>query len=87
MPIPLKSRLLTDPPYCSLLFFYVDYILRFENSAMFETPPLGRIAASGKDRQAPQKREFLDPFEGLEKYGINAGNTNDENGLFKKRKR
>ena len=63
-------------------------ILRFEDSAVFETPPLGRFTAHTKGRQAPLKRDMMDPFEGLEKHGINVtGNDADENSIAKKRKR
>lgn len=60
---------------------------RFEHSSMFETPPLLRGITSGKDRQLAPKRDLIDPFEGLGKYGINTGNTTEENSVFKKRKR
>merc|ERR1711981_1387398 len=33
------------------------------------------------------KRDMVDPFEGLEKYGINTKNDTDENSVSKKRKR
>ena len=62
-------------------------MLRFEDSAVFETPPLGRIMMHGKGRRVSMKREMADPFEGLEKYGINTGNDPDENAASKKRKR
>ena len=54
---------------------------------MFETPSIGRGLTSGKDRQLAPKRDYIDPFEGLEKYGINTGNTSEGNSAFKKRKR
>ena len=62
-------------------------VRRFEDSAVFETPPLGRIMMPGKGRHASMKREMADPFEGLEKYGINTGHDLDENSVSKKRKR
>ena len=60
---------------------------RFEDSALFETPPLGRTGMQSRTRQPSKKREAMDPFEGLEKYGVNLGNENDENAASKKRKR
>merc|ERR1712203_498893 len=60
--------------------------LSFEDSALFETPPQGRSNLQ-KARQPSKKREINDPFEGLEKYGINIGNENDENAASKKRRR
>ena len=60
---------------------------RFEDSAMFETSPVGRFTSQAKARHASLKREMIDPFDGLEKYGINTGNNQDENALAKKRKR
>jgi hypothetical protein len=32
------------------------------------------------------KREMADPFEGLEKYGINTGNDPDENCISKRKR-
>ena len=63
------------------------FCLRFEDSAVFESPPLGRVVVAGKGRQATMKRETVDPFEGLEKYGINTGNDPDDPAVGKKRKR
>jgi len=54
---------------------------------MFETSPVGRFTSHAKARHASLKREMIDPFDGLEKYGINTGNNQDENTLAKKRKR
>ena len=62
-------------------------LFRFEDSAIFETPPLTRASMQGKSRHTSKKREINDPFEGLEKYGINLGNENDENAASKKRRR
>ena len=62
-------------------------IFRFEDSAIFETPPLNRASMQGKSRHTSKKREINDPFEGLEKYGVNLGNENDENVASKKRRR
>ena len=61
--------------------------LRFEDSAVFETPPPGGTVTAGKGRHGQQKRDLFDPFAGLEKYGINTGHAVDEAGAQKKRKR
>ena len=76
----------------NIVFGVLDYkftfnsSFRFEDSALFETPPQGRSNLQ-KARQPAKKREINDPFEGLEKYGINIGNENDENAASKKRRR
>ena len=54
---------------------------------MFEASPIGRFTSQAKVRHASLKREMIDPFDGLEKYGINTGNNQDENAIAKKRKR
>ena len=69
---------------CTILLYL--RFLRFEDSAVFETPPLGRIMMPGKGRRASMKREMADPFEGLEKYGINTGNDPDENCISKRKR-